>query len=278
MSARILKEVCGVQRAVSEKLVGAAVKGIGARPRDRVDHSSRGLPVLRRVIAGQDRKFLNGIYTEVPTHYAAGCAVGVIVEADAIQSVVILLRPRAGNGQLLPEPSIAAIGASRKGRLSLNGVHARLQGSQVRPASAIQWKFAHGISRNDGADVGTGELDGRRFGCDLYNRFGRRPHVEREIEDLLCPNRKCNPFATLGIEALRRDGDFVFSRKQVGGGKKTVRVGHDGSSNSRRHVGDGDLGLRYQFLRWIGYGARNRSSSYLGPHRNGGKNAKDQES
>src|SRR6266566_1446841 len=52
--------------------------------------------------------------------HAAGCSIGVVIEADAIQTVVVLLWPGAGDGQLLSKTAISAIGARRKVGLGVN--------------------------------------------------------------------------------------------------------------------------------------------------------------
>src|SRR6266478_3146069 len=81
----------GIQRAVAQEFVSGAMNLIGARASDSVYDSSRRLAVLGRVVAGQDRKLLNSVYAEVSAKYAAGTAIGIIVNADAINSVIVLL-------------------------------------------------------------------------------------------------------------------------------------------------------------------------------------------
>ena len=172
--------VFSIQRAVAEKFVHAAVKIVSAGAGDGVDNSSRGLAVFGGVVAGQHRKFLDSIDAKIPTQHAAGCAVGVVVEADTVEAVVVLLRARAGDGQLLPEAPVAPVRSSRKSRLRFDSGNSRLQRRQVGPAAAIEWQLAHGRGIDDRADIGAGELHGRRFRSHfdaVRNGANVQPHI-----------------------------------------------------------------------------------------------------
>ena len=103
--------VPGVEAAVAKELVRTAVKLIGPGSSNGIYHSPGGLAIFRRVVAGQYGKFLNGVHAQVPSQHTAGSPIGVVVEADAIQTVIVLLRSSAGNGQLLTETAIASIGS-----------------------------------------------------------------------------------------------------------------------------------------------------------------------
>ena len=70
---------------------------------------------------------MNGVDAQVSSQDAAGRSICIIVETDAIETIIILLRPRARNGQLLSEAAISAVRASREGGLRLDGIHAGLQ-------------------------------------------------------------------------------------------------------------------------------------------------------
>src|SRR6202043_3848709 len=78
-----LKEVCRVQLAVAQKFVSASVKCIGARARNRVDNSAGGFAIFRRVVARQNREFLNSVHAQVAAENAARRAIGVVVKAGA---------------------------------------------------------------------------------------------------------------------------------------------------------------------------------------------------
>src|SRR5258708_11922489 len=69
---RTVEEIPGIQRAVAEKFVTATVKITGARACNGVNNAARSLAVFRRVIAGEDREFLNGVNSQASTQYAAG--------------------------------------------------------------------------------------------------------------------------------------------------------------------------------------------------------------
>jgi len=112
-SGGVLEEIPRIQCAVAKEFVGAPMKSIGARPGDCVDHSSGGLAVLCRVIAGQNREFLNSVQPKFPPRTLPG-ARGIVVKTDAVQAIVILLWSCARDGQLLPEAPIATIRATAK--------------------------------------------------------------------------------------------------------------------------------------------------------------------
>src|SRR5258708_77997 len=86
-----------VELAIAGKLVSAAVNLVCPRPRNRVDHASRGLAIIRLVVAGDDGKFFDRVNSQASSQHAAGCAVRVVIEADSVQAVVILLWASAGN-------------------------------------------------------------------------------------------------------------------------------------------------------------------------------------
>src|SRR5207245_10272939 len=94
--------------------------------RNVVAHSSGGRAGLRRVVAGQDGELLNRVHDQVPSQHAAGCSIGVVIEADAIQTVVVLLWPGAGDSQLLSKTAISSIGARRKVGLGVNRINTGL--------------------------------------------------------------------------------------------------------------------------------------------------------
>ena len=68
----VLKEVRSVERAVTEEFIHAAVELVGSRARDGVNDAARGIPIFRGVVAGEDRKFLNGVPAEILAEDAPG--------------------------------------------------------------------------------------------------------------------------------------------------------------------------------------------------------------
>src|SRR6266436_5595119 len=135
---RVLKIVARIQSAVADELIDAAVEIIGARAGNRVDHTAGSFPIFRRIVAGQDGKLLNSINAKVATKDAARRAVRVVIQADTVQTVIVLLRPGARNCELLSETAIAAIRSGGEAWLCLDGFDARLEGCQVRPAAAVK--------------------------------------------------------------------------------------------------------------------------------------------
>jgi len=90
----------------------------------------------------QDGKFLNCVDTQVAAKHTAGGAVRVIVQADAVQAVIVLLRAGSGNCELLAEAAIAAIRANGESWLRLDGRNAGL-----KSARSVQLRPLRGSSR-----------------------------------------------------------------------------------------------------------------------------------
>ncbi len=170
-SGGVLEEITRIQCAVAEEFVEAPMKSIGARPGDCVDHSSGSLAVLRGVIAGQNREFLNGIHTQVSAKDATRGPVGIVVETDSVETIIILLWPGARDRQLLAEAAIATIRAHCEGWLRLDRIDSRLQSCQVCPTPTVERQFTDGSRIHHCADIRTGELHGRSFRGHLYDRF-----------------------------------------------------------------------------------------------------------
>jgi hypothetical protein len=78
-ASRILKEIRGIQCAIAQKLITASMECISSRTRNGVDYSTRSLSVLSRIIAGEDRKFLNGVHAQISTENAARRPIGVVI-------------------------------------------------------------------------------------------------------------------------------------------------------------------------------------------------------
>src|SRR4029077_7693264 len=91
-TSSIVKEIVGVQRAIPQKLINGAVKLVRARAGDGVHHAPGSLAVLGRIVAGQDAELLDGIHSQVSAQQTPRTAVRVVVDANAVQAIVILLR------------------------------------------------------------------------------------------------------------------------------------------------------------------------------------------
>src|SRR5579864_6000767 len=99
----VFKKIRGVESAVAEKFVDAAVELIGSGAGDGVDDSSGSVAVFRGVIAGEYGEFLNGIDAEILTEDAAGSGVGIVIDHHAIEAVSVLGGPGTANAQLHAE-------------------------------------------------------------------------------------------------------------------------------------------------------------------------------
>src|ERR1700674_2091413 len=129
----------GIQRTVAQELINGAVQLVCTGARNGVHHSARGLPVLRRIVAGQDTKLLDGFNSQVLTEHTSRTAIGVIVDTNAIQAVIILLGTRAGDTQLR---SVTAVHIHRS--MGLCRYDSRLEIGKVGPGATVQRQLAHG--------------------------------------------------------------------------------------------------------------------------------------
>ena len=103
--------VARVEEVVAEELEDGAVELVGAGAGDGVDDAAGFAAVFGGGVGSDDGEFLDGVDAEVFTGDASGRAVGVVVDGDAVDAVVVLLRTSAGDGQLGAEAAVAAIGA-----------------------------------------------------------------------------------------------------------------------------------------------------------------------
>ncbi len=136
-TAGIVKEICGVEGAVAQELVRASMKLVGAGARYRVDHSAGSSPVLGGYIARQHREFLDGVDADIAAQNAARSSVSKILNADAVQAVIVLLGARAIDGYFILKTAIAAVGPGSERRLSFHRKHTGLQCCQVGPRSSV---------------------------------------------------------------------------------------------------------------------------------------------
>src|ERR1700732_3357050 len=101
---------------------------VGARAVDAADHASRCPPILGRLIDRQNVELRDCIRPKVSPQNAAGSLVGVVVDADPIQQVVVLLGAPAAERQFNSEATAQTVGAG-DGRHYSYGRNARLQSS-----------------------------------------------------------------------------------------------------------------------------------------------------
>src|SRR5260370_1106009 len=84
---------------------------------ENVNYAAGRLPSIGGVALGQHGEFLICVHTQAPSQDAAGLSVGVIVGVEAVQTIVILLRPGARNPNLLPNPAFSPFRPRREVRL-----------------------------------------------------------------------------------------------------------------------------------------------------------------
>src|SRR5712692_2097143 len=111
---------------------------------DGIYDSAGGLPVLSREAAGQYRELLNGVHAQGGAEDVARAAVGVIIDANSIQPVVVVCRSLAGDGEFRPEAPVSARGGGVV-HLGLNQVDTRVRSSQRSPVAPVQRQLEHGL-------------------------------------------------------------------------------------------------------------------------------------
>src|SRR6266699_3201869 len=104
----LVEEVARVQSAVSKEFIGGPMKVIPTRPGRGVDDTARGSSVCGRIIGSEYRKFLNRIHAEISSQHTSGSTVGIVIDTDAVDTIVVLLRTSTGDRQLSAKAAIAA--------------------------------------------------------------------------------------------------------------------------------------------------------------------------
>src|SRR6202047_1857112 len=126
-----IEEIARVQGAVPEELVCAPVKAVCSRARNCVDHSAGGLPVFSGKVAGQNGELLHGVHAQITAQHAAGPAVGVIVEADAVESLIVLRGPCTRDNYLRSKAAVTSSAISES-HLCLDASDPGLQAGKIR--------------------------------------------------------------------------------------------------------------------------------------------------
>src|SRR6202040_2397152 len=127
---RGVKEVSRIQSFAAQEPVGIPVELVGPRFGNGVDDPAGRPAIFRGIIAGQHRKLLNRVCAQIDAQRAAGCSVGIVVNADAVNTVIILEGLMSGYRQQETEASVAAIGVAG---FNSNRRDSRLQCCQLRP-------------------------------------------------------------------------------------------------------------------------------------------------
>ncbi len=84
------------------------MEAVRTRLGDCINDSARGFTVLRREASCQYRELLNGIHAEGGADHIARSAVGVVVNADTIEPVIVVRRSLPRDGEFRSEAAVAA--------------------------------------------------------------------------------------------------------------------------------------------------------------------------
>ena len=150
---RAVEKVASIQGAIAEELVDTAVKLVSASPGNCVDHATRSSSILRRIIARDYREFLDCIDSQIETYDATRCTIGIIVDADSVEAIVILLRSSASDRDLHAIAAIAAIGSDGYGFLCSDCRYSGLQDCELGPIASVEWKLADCLRVDHLADL-----------------------------------------------------------------------------------------------------------------------------
>ena len=148
-----IEEISRIQRAIPQEFIGIPVELIRARAGDGVNDSARGPSILGRIVAGNDRELLNRVYTQRCAQHTSRSSVRIVIEADPVESIVILYWFASTNRELIPESAFAAVGTATGTKLGQHGANTRLQIGQIRPTSSVKRQLAD-RSRIDNASDG----------------------------------------------------------------------------------------------------------------------------
>ena len=112
------------------------MKRVRSRARYSVDDPTCGPAVLSRIVASQNGKLLYSIHTEVVAQNASRRSVRVVVDADAVETIVILVGPRAGNAQGCSKTALRV--ASALGASGLHTGDTCLECGQLSPVAPVE--------------------------------------------------------------------------------------------------------------------------------------------
>src|SRR5580704_11150115 len=110
---RAIEIVPGVERTIAQKLIKRTVKRVLPGTGHHVDHTARSSPVIGWIVAPENGHLLDRVNPQIVTQNAARGAVRVVVDADSIQAVTVLVRPRSGNAHRRSKSAVG-VAASRR--------------------------------------------------------------------------------------------------------------------------------------------------------------------
>src|SRR6266446_1341126 len=109
-----VEEITGVELAVPQKFIGGAMNRVRAGARSRVDYSTGSLAIIGWGIARHHGKLLDRIHSENASLDAARGAGSLVVDAHAIQPIIILLRTIAADGDVDAQAAVRTVVIDRK--------------------------------------------------------------------------------------------------------------------------------------------------------------------
>src|SRR5262249_42225074 len=230
------EEVVRVQRRVAQALVDVAMERVGPRLADGVDNPAGGPSIFGRVVAGDHGEFLNRIHAQADSDHAAR-AVGVIVDAEPVDPVVVLRGPASRDGHLKSKAPVPADRAVLEGHLGFDRLDAGGKSGQRRPVAAVQGQLAHGRGLDRIADGGRRQLYQRRRFRHL-DELSAFSDLHRYIELLLSPDPQRDVRLHYGAESWLRSCDVITAGLQIRGGVKARFICHNGPDHAGSLVFD----------------------------------------
>ena len=206
-------EVIGrVERAVAAEVVRVAVHFVGPRPGDAVDDPAGRASVFGGVVAGKHREFRHRVDAEVQPQDTPRSAVRIVVDVDAIEPIVVLLRTPSRDSHLRAEAALPAFAAEP--HLAANRGHSRFQRRQLRPVASVQRKISNRPLPDDPAQ-------GRRCGVDQHRSprhhhlFAHGPEIHPQVHRHLRTDRDGDPAGNFFGESRQGRGDSVRAGHEV---------------------------------------------------------------
>src|ERR1039458_10069450 len=179
---RYVPVIGGVHGAVAQEFVSGAVELVRTGLGGGVNDSARGAAVFSRITGGQHGEFSDGIQAGIGAEHVAWSAVSRVVDADAVHTVVVLLRAGSGNRHLEAIAAREPVTRHDAG-LRMELVNAGLQVGQVAPGTSVEGQFLNlGFVRNC-ADFRVGKVYGRGLGRDFHG-LARLSDLHRYIQRL----------------------------------------------------------------------------------------------
>ena len=228
-----VEEVAGVEGGVAVEVEEGAVEVVGAGAGDGVEDATGGAAVFGGVVVRHDGEFADGFDAQVGAEDGAGGVVGVVVEGDAVEAVVVFRGAGAGDGEL---DAVAGADAA----VAAHGGDAWLEGGELGPIATVEGEFADGEAFDGAVVGGRGEIDGADGGVD-FDGFGDIADGESEIDGDFGADVEDDVLAETAGEAGGFEGGFVGAGLEVGGAVGTGFIAQEGPCDAGVDVAEGDF-------------------------------------